>query len=83
MAIHQDAGLSWLLLVSVPVLAIGNYLIVSRMLPVFRSMQHRIDGINRVLREGTVRNPGGAPSPGNPSNNSGSPRPIMRSPMPR
>lgn len=51
MAIHQDAGLSWLLLVSVPVLAIGNYLIVSRMLPIFRSMQHRIDGINRVLRE--------------------------------
>lgn len=51
MAIHQDAGLSWLLLVSVPVLAVGNYLIVKRMLPVFRSMQHRIDGINRVLRE--------------------------------
>lgn len=51
MAIHQDAGLSWLLLVSVPVLAVGNYLIVTRMLPVFRSMQHRIDGINRVLRE--------------------------------
>ncbi|MEI6252181.1 MAG: ABC transporter ATP-binding protein [Mycobacteriaceae bacterium] len=51
MAIHQDAGLSWLLLVSVPVLAIGNYLIVARMLPVFRSMQRRIDGINRVLRE--------------------------------
>ena len=51
MAIHQDAGLSWLLLVSVPVLAIGNYLIVSRMLPVFRSMQRRIDSINRVLRE--------------------------------
>jgi ABC-type multidrug transport system fused ATPase/permease subunit len=51
MAIHQDAGLSWLLLVSVPVLAVGNYLIVSRMLPVFRSMQRRIDNINRVLRE--------------------------------
>ena len=51
MAIHQNAGLSWLLLVSVPVLAIGNYLIVSRMLPVFRSMQRRIDNINRVLRE--------------------------------
>jgi ABC-type multidrug transport system fused ATPase/permease subunit len=51
MAVHQDAGLSWLLLVSVPVLAIGNYLIVSRMLPVFRSMQRRIDSINRVLRE--------------------------------
>ena len=51
MAVHQDAGLSWLLLVSVPVLAIGNYLIVVRMLPVFRSMQRLIDGINRVLRE--------------------------------
>jgi ABC-type multidrug transport system fused ATPase/permease subunit len=51
MAIHLDAGLSWLLLVSVPVLAVGNYLIVSRMLPIFRSMQRRIDGINRVLRE--------------------------------
>ncbi|MCW1960125.1 MAG: ABC transporter ATP-binding protein/permease [Mycobacterium sp.] len=51
MAAHQDAGLSWLLLVSVPVLAIGNYLIVARMLPVFRSMQRLIDGINKVLRE--------------------------------
>ncbi|MFM9034263.1 MAG: ABC transporter ATP-binding protein [Mycobacterium sp.] len=51
MAIRQDAGLSWLLLVSVPVLAVANYLIVSRMLPVFRSMQRLIDGINRVLRE--------------------------------
>jgi ABC-type multidrug transport system fused ATPase/permease subunit len=51
MAIHQDAGLSWLLLISVPVLAVANYLIVSRMLPIFRSMQQRIDTINRVLRE--------------------------------
>ena len=51
MAIHQDAGLSWLLVVSVPVLAVSNYWIVSRMLPIFRSMQRLIDGINRVLRE--------------------------------
>jgi ABC-type multidrug transport system fused ATPase/permease subunit len=51
MAIHQDAGLSWLLLVSVPVLALSNYWIVSRMLPIFRSMQRLIDGINRVMRE--------------------------------
>jgi ABC-type multidrug transport system fused ATPase/permease subunit len=51
MAIRQDAGLSWLLLVSVPVLALSNYWIVSRMLPIFRSMQRLIDGINRVLRE--------------------------------
>lgn len=51
MAIGEDAGLSWLLAVSVPVLAVANYLIVSRMLPIFRSMQRLIDGINRVLRE--------------------------------
>jgi ATP-binding cassette subfamily B multidrug efflux pump len=51
MAVHQDAGLSWLLLVSVPVLALSNYWIVTRMLPIFRSMQRLIDGINRVMRE--------------------------------
>lgn len=51
MALHQDAGLAWLLALSVPVLAVANYLIVARMLPVFRSMQRLIDGINRVLRE--------------------------------
>ncbi len=36
MAVHQDAGLSWLLLVSVPVLALANYWIVSHLLPIFR-----------------------------------------------
>ncbi len=51
MAIHQDAGLSWLLLVSVPVLALANYWIVSHLLPIFRRLQRLIDGINRVLRE--------------------------------
>jgi ATP-binding cassette, subfamily B, multidrug efflux pump len=51
MAIHQDAGLSWLLLVSVPVLAATNSWIVSHMLPMFRSMQRLIDNINRVMRE--------------------------------
>ena len=51
MAVHQDAGLSWLLLVSVPVLAIANYWVVSHLLPIFRSMQRLIDGINRVMRE--------------------------------
>ncbi|HEX2213725.1 MAG TPA: ABC transporter permease, partial [Mycobacterium sp.] len=51
MAIHQDAGLSWLLLVSVPVLAAANYWIVSHLLPIFRRLQGQIDGINRVMRE--------------------------------
>jgi ATP-binding cassette subfamily B multidrug efflux pump len=51
MAIHQDAGLSWLLVVSVPVLVVANYLIISKTLPLFRSMQRLIDNINRVMRE--------------------------------
>jgi ATP-binding cassette subfamily B multidrug efflux pump len=51
MAIHQQAALTWLLLISVPTLALTNYLIMSRMLPLFRSMQSLIDGINRVMRD--------------------------------
>ncbi|HEY5840010.1 MAG TPA: ABC transporter ATP-binding protein [Mycobacterium sp.] len=51
MAIHQDAGLSWLLLVSVPVLGLANGWIIRHMLPIFRNMQRLIDGINRVMRE--------------------------------
>ena len=51
MAIHQDAGLSWLLVVSVPVLALANYGIVTRLLPIFRRVQRQIDAINRVMRE--------------------------------
>jgi ATP-binding cassette subfamily B protein len=51
MAVRQDAQLSWLIAVSVPVLLIGVGFIVSRMVPLFRSMQVRIDTVNRVLRE--------------------------------
>jgi ATP-binding cassette, subfamily B, multidrug efflux pump len=51
MAIRQDAGLSWLLLVSVPVLAVANYRIISRTLPLLRSMQKLIDTISRVMRD--------------------------------
>lgn len=51
MALHQDAGLAWLLAVAVPVLAGANYAIVVRMLPLFRRMQMLIDNINRVLRD--------------------------------
>ncbi|MEU5691957.1 ABC transporter ATP-binding protein [Actinosynnema sp. NPDC020468] len=51
MALREDVGLSWLLLVCVPVLAGSIGLIVSRMMPQFRLMQVRIDAVNRVLRE--------------------------------
>jgi ATP-binding cassette subfamily B protein len=51
MAIHQNAGLAWLLVVSVPVLGLANYWVIRHLLPLFRAMQRLIDGINRVLRE--------------------------------
>ena len=51
MALREDIGLSWLMLVSVPVLALATGLILRRMAPQFRAMQTRIDGVNRVLRE--------------------------------
>jgi ATP-binding cassette subfamily B multidrug efflux pump len=51
MALRQDAGLSWLMLVSVPVLVVAIGLIIRRMIPQFRLMQAQIDTVNRVLRE--------------------------------
>jgi ATP-binding cassette, subfamily B, multidrug efflux pump len=51
MAIHQQAALTWLLLVSVPIMAVTNYWVMSHMLPLFRGMQSLIDGINRVMRD--------------------------------
>ncbi|MFV2018203.1 ABC transporter ATP-binding protein [Micromonospora sp. LOL_023] len=51
MALREDFGLSWLMVVSVPVLGVAVSLIVRRMVPLFRAMQTRIDAVNRVLRE--------------------------------
>ena len=51
MALREDVGLSGILLFSIPALTIGVGLVISRMIPQFRLMQIRIDGINRVLRE--------------------------------
>ena len=51
MALRQDVGLSWLMLVCIPVLVVSIALIVVRMVPQFRAMQARIDLVNRVLRE--------------------------------
>jgi ATP-binding cassette subfamily B protein len=51
MALREDAGLSWLVWVSVPVLFVIVSVLVGILLPLFRLMQDRIDGINGVLRE--------------------------------
>ncbi|MFG3382086.1 ABC transporter ATP-binding protein [Streptomyces sp. NPDC047999] len=51
MALGQDVPLSGVLLAVVPVLGISVSLIVKRMRPLFRTMQERLDTVNRVLRE--------------------------------
>ncbi len=51
MAIHEDPHLSWLMVVSVPLLTLFVGVIILRMVPQFRLMQTRIDTVNRVLRE--------------------------------
>jgi len=51
LALQEDVALSGLLLVVVPVLGVVVGLIVSRMVPYFRTVQRRIDAINRVMRE--------------------------------
>ena len=51
LALNQDVRLSSLLLVAVPLLAVIVGVIITRMRPLFRLMQDRIDHTNRVLRE--------------------------------
>ncbi|HEV7137151.1 MAG TPA: ABC transporter ATP-binding protein [Steroidobacteraceae bacterium] len=51
MALREDPGLSWLLGVSVPVLAVVIGLVASKMVPQFRQMQKLADVVNRILRE--------------------------------
>lgn len=51
MALREDAGLSWLVWVSVVVLAVIVGFLVWLLLPLFRQMQERVDTINSVLRE--------------------------------
>jgi len=51
LALQQDVGLSWLVVVALPALALSVGSVVWRMIPLFRTMQDRIDGANLVLRE--------------------------------
>jgi ATP-binding cassette subfamily B multidrug efflux pump len=51
MALRTDVGLSWLVAVAMPVLALSIFLVIRKMGPLFRLMQTRIDTVNRVLRE--------------------------------
>lgn len=52
MALSKDVGLSWIIVVVIPVLLSAIFLIASRAMPYFKVMQKKIDKINLVLREG-------------------------------
>ncbi|MBP7930594.1 MAG: ABC transporter ATP-binding protein [Acidimicrobiia bacterium] len=51
MAIREDPGLSWLVAVSVPLLAISVGILTRKMIPGFQTMQSSVDKVNRILRE--------------------------------
>ncbi|MFE1503219.1 ABC transporter ATP-binding protein [Streptomyces albidoflavus] len=51
MALGQDVPLSGVLLAVLPVMAASVGVVVWRLRPLFRSMQKRLDTVNRVLRE--------------------------------
>ncbi|KHK99832.1 multidrug ABC transporter ATPase [Microbacterium mangrovi] len=51
LALQQSLSLAWIIAVAVPVLIIVAFLIISRMVPLFRSLQHKLDGVNRIMRE--------------------------------
>ena len=51
LAAHQDIDLSWIVMVSVPVVIVILFFIVSRMVPTFRAMQTKIDRLNEIMRE--------------------------------
>jgi ATP-binding cassette subfamily B protein len=51
MALREDAALTLILAVGIPLLILCLGTIIARMVPTFRRMQERIDDINRVVRE--------------------------------
>ncbi|HKT58350.1 MAG TPA: ABC transporter ATP-binding protein [Microbacterium sp.] len=51
LALQQSLSLAWIIAVAVPALLIVAVLVIGRMVPLFRSYQLKLDGVNRVMRE--------------------------------
>ena len=51
MSLREDAGLSVVLLVAMPILALVVAVLMAKLHPAFTAMQDRIDDVNTVLRE--------------------------------
>ena len=51
MALSKNAGLSWVIIVAVPILVLVIFLVVRRAIPLFKQVQVRLDRVNRIIRE--------------------------------
>jgi len=52
LALNQDVGLSWILVVAIPFLVASIVILMSKAIPMFRSMQVKLDKLNLILDEG-------------------------------
>ncbi|HJT58951.1 MAG TPA: ABC transporter ATP-binding protein [Ktedonobacteraceae bacterium] len=52
LALNQDVGLSWILVVDIPVLVISILLLMGKAIPLFRLIQVKLDKLNLILDEG-------------------------------
>ncbi len=52
LALNQDVGLSWILVVIIPILVAAILILMTQAIPLFRAMQVKLDKINLVLDEG-------------------------------
>jgi ATP-binding cassette, subfamily B, multidrug efflux pump len=52
MALQKDRALTWVIAAIIPVIAVVVTLVATKAIPMFRSIQARIDKLNQVLREG-------------------------------
>lgn len=54
MAISKDKGLTWILVVSIPILIIAIAVVSMQAIPLFKSIQKKIDKLNLVVRENLI-----------------------------
>ncbi|HTY07632.1 MAG TPA: ABC transporter ATP-binding protein, partial [Candidatus Edwardsbacteria bacterium] len=52
LALHEDAGLAWVLIVAVPILAAAILILLSQTVPLFGQYQVKLDKLNLVVDEG-------------------------------
>jgi ATP-binding cassette, subfamily B, multidrug efflux pump len=52
LALNQDVGLSWILVVIIPILVGAIAILLSKTIPLFRRMQVKLDSLNLILDEG-------------------------------